>query len=49
MLIAVNGAFVTVAHDGFLDAFATGDVVRILVMRRGRPHSWEYRIRDDAD
>ena len=49
VLVAVNGAFVTVAHDGFLDAFATGDVVRILVMRRGRPHSWEYRIRDDAD
>ncbi|GEM_PF-2368862 len=49
VLVAVNGAFVTVAHDGFLDAFAAGDVVEILIMRRGRPHSWEYRIRGDAD
>ena len=45
VLLAVNGAFLTEAHDHFLDAFAEGDVVRILVMRRGRPHTWEYRIR----
>ena len=45
VLLAVNGAFVTVDHDHFLDAFAEGDVVRLLVMRRGRPHSWEYRVR----
>lgn len=45
VLLAVNGAFVTVDHDHFLDAFAEGDVVRLLVMRRGRPHTWEYRIR----
>lgn len=45
VLLAVNGAFVTLDHDHFLDAFAEGDVVRLLVMRRGRPHTWEYRIR----
>lgn len=45
VLLAVNGAFVTVDHDHFLDAFVEGDVVRLLVMRRGRPHTWEYRVR----
>lgn len=45
VLLAVNGAFVTQDHDHFLDAFAEGDVVRLLVMRHGRPHTWEYRVR----
>jgi hypothetical protein len=45
VLLAVNGAFVTLDHDHFLDAFAEGDVIRLLVMRQGRPHTWEYRVR----
>ena len=45
VLLVVNGAFVTESHDHFLDAFADHDVVRVRIMRRGRPYAWEYRIR----
>jgi protein-disulfide isomerase len=45
VLMIVNGEFLTVENDTLWDAFETGDRVIILVMRRGLPHTYEYRIR----
>jgi protein-disulfide isomerase len=45
VLMIVNGEFMTVANNTLWDAFETGDRVTILVMRRGLPHTYEYRIR----
>ena len=45
VLLAVNGAFVTVESASIWEAFAKRDTVTLLVMRRGLPHTYEYRIR----
>ena len=45
VLLALNGAFVTVDENRFFETLAKQDVVRLLVMRRGKPHSFEYRFR----
>jgi len=45
VLLAVNGEFVTVDHPSIWKAFESGDKVTILIMRRGLPHTYEYRIR----
>jgi protein-disulfide isomerase len=45
VFLAVNGAFVTVDHESIFDSFATGDEVTILIMRRGKPHTYGFRIR----
>jgi hypothetical protein len=45
VLMIVNGEFVTAENNVIWDAFAAGDRVTILVMRRGLPHTYEYRIR----
>jgi hypothetical protein len=45
VLLIVNGEFMTVENNTLWDAFETGDRVTILVMRRGLPHTYEYRIR----
>jgi protein-disulfide isomerase len=45
VLLIVNGDFMTVENNTIWDAFETGDRVTILVMRRGLPHTYEYRIR----
>jgi protein-disulfide isomerase len=43
--IIVNGEFNTVEHPVLWDAFEVGERVTIVVMRRGLPHTYEYRIR----
>jgi protein-disulfide isomerase len=45
VLLIVNGEFMTVENNTIWDEFETGDRVTILVMRRGLPHTYEYRIR----
>jgi protein-disulfide isomerase len=45
VLMIVNGEFLTVENNTLWEAFETGDRVTILVMRRGLPHTFEYRIR----
>ena len=45
VLLALNGAFVTVDENRFFETLAKQDIVRLLVMRRGKPHSFEYRFR----
>ena len=45
VLLIVNGEFITVESNTIWDAFEIGDRVTILVMRRGQPHTYEYRIR----
>ena len=45
VFLAVNGAFVTVDHGSIFDSLATGDEVTILIMRRGKPHTYGFRIR----
>lgn len=45
VLMVVNGQFLTADHNTLWDAFESGDTVTILVMRRGFPHTYEYRIR----
>ena len=45
VLLVVNGEFVTVDHPTLWPAFEAGDKVVLLVMRRGRPHTYEYQIR----
>lgn len=45
VLVIVNGEFVTVEHPTLWDAFETGDRITLVVMRRGLPHTYEYRIR----
>ena len=45
VLVIVNGEFVTAENNIIWDAFEAGDRVAILVMRRGLPHTYEYRIR----
>jgi protein-disulfide isomerase len=43
--IIVNGEFNTVENPVLWDAFEVGERVTIVVMRRGLPHTYEYRIR----
>jgi hypothetical protein len=45
VLLIVNGEFITVESNTLWEAFESGDRVTILVMRRGQPHTYEYRIR----
>ena len=44
VLMLVNGRFVTREQGSIWDAFEQGDVVTLLVMRRGLPHTYRYRI-----
>ena len=45
VLLALNGEFVTVEENRIFETLAEQSVVRLLVMRRGKPHSFEYRFR----
>jgi protein-disulfide isomerase len=45
VLLIVNGEFVTAEHDWIWDAFSVEDKVTLVIMRRGLPHTYEYRIR----
>lgn len=44
VLLAVDGEFVTADRNPFFEALAAGGTVRVIVMRRGRPRRFEYRI-----
>ncbi|MBW2496278.1 MAG: thioredoxin domain-containing protein, partial [Deltaproteobacteria bacterium] len=48
VLMLVNGRFVTREQGSVWDAFEQGEVVTLLVMRRGLPHTYEYRIGQGA-
>ncbi|MBJ21289.1 MAG: hypothetical protein CL933_17930 [Deltaproteobacteria bacterium] len=45
VLMVVNGEFLTVEHNWIWDAFETQAEITLLIMRRGRPHTFAYRIR----
>lgn len=45
VLLLIDGRFVTAGGDRLWDALAESDSFTLLLMRRGRPHSFLYRIR----
>lgn len=45
VLLLIDGRFVTAGSDRLWDALAESDAFTLLVMRRGRPHSFRYEIR----
>lgn len=45
VLLLIDGRFVTAGSDRLWDALAESDGFTLLVMRRGRPHSFRYQIR----
>jgi protein-disulfide isomerase len=45
VLMLVDGQFVTREQGSLWDAFEQGEGVTLLFMRRGLPHTYEYRIR----
>jgi protein-disulfide isomerase len=45
VLMVVNGEFLTLDHNSIWEAFENEGKVTILIMRRGLPHTYEYRIR----
>ena len=44
VLLAVDGEYVTATRNPLFEALAGGDAVRVIVMRRGRPRRFEYRV-----
>jgi protein-disulfide isomerase len=45
VLLVVNGEFMSVAAPALFEAFEAGDSVRLVIMRKGLPHTYEYRVR----
>lgn len=45
VLLLIDGRFLTTDHNRLWDALAEQDELTLLVMRRGRPHVFLYRIR----